>query len=133
MAVGPPGVILGVGELPGPAGVGVHVGEEGENVGVSEGVSVGPEPVGELTGVDGVCVAVGTGDSTGDVGNVPGVGGIGVDVVPITVRLPGTKSIAVRVLVPWDTRALHSTAVCPACEPVMLKVNAVPSVVALRP
>ena len=125
--------MLGVGELPGPAGVGVHVGEEGGNVGLIEGVSVGPELVGELTGVEGVCVAVGTGDSTGVVGEVPGVGGMGVDVLPRTVRLPGTKSIAVSVFVPCDTRALHSTDVCPACAPVIRNVKAVPSVVALRP
>jgi hypothetical protein len=100
VAVGPPGVMLGVGELPGPAGVGVHVGEEGADVGVIEGVSVGPETVGVLdagVSVDGVCVAVGTGDSTGVVGEVPGVG---VELLPRTVRLPGIKLMAVRRLSP---------------------------------
>ena len=45
MAVGPPGVTLGVGvgELTGPPGVLVGVGEEGRGVGVSEGGRVGPE------------------------------------------------------------------------------------------
>ena len=107
VADGPPGVILGVGELTGPPGVKVGVGEEGENVGVMEGVMVGPELVGVLDGVDGV--KLGSGDSTGVVG--PGVGGVGVAELPRMVRLPGTKSIAVKVLLPCETRAWHSTAV----------------------
>src|SRR5829696_2778532 len=121
--------MLGVGESTGPPGVKVGVGEEGENVGVMEGVTVGPELVGVLEGVDGV--KLGSAVSTGEVG--PGVGGVGVPVPARTVRLPGTKSIAVKVLFPWETRAWHSTAVWPACEPVTVKVNAVPSAVALFP
>ena len=81
---------------------------EGKTVGVGgTGVNV---DVGDPSGV-GEFVMVDTGDSMGVVGDVPGVGGMGVDVLPNTVRLPGTKSIAVSVFVPCDTRALHSTAV----------------------
>ena len=98
-------------------------------MGVTEGVTDGPGEVGVLVGVGGV--KLGTGVSTGVVG--PGVGGVGVAELPNTVRLPGTKSIAVKVLVPCETRALHSTAVWPACAPVKVKVNAVPSAVALLP
>jgi hypothetical protein len=77
VAVGPPGVCeaVGVGELTGPAEVGVGV-------------------------VDGV--KVGTGVSAGVVGAGPGVG---VDVLPRIVRLPGIKSIAVREFSPVETRA----------------------------
>ena len=51
--------------------------------------------------IDGV--KLGSGDSTGVVG--PGVGGVGVAELPRMVRLPGTKSMAVRVLLPCETRA----------------------------
>ena len=43
-----------------------------------------------------VGVIVGTADSTGVVGEIPGVGDCGVDAFPRTVRLPGINSIAVR-------------------------------------
>jgi hypothetical protein len=36
-------------------------------------------------------------------------------------------------LSPFETRAVHSIAVCPACKPVTLKVKAAPLVVALLP
>src|SRR5512133_2036645 len=39
----------------------------------------------------------------------------------------------VRELLPCDTRALHSMTVCPACKPLILKVNAGPLVVLLFP
>ena len=82
VAVDPPGVRLGVGELP-----------------VSTGVAVGVFGSGD-------CVNVGKGVSTGAVGDAPGVG---VDVLARIFRLPGIKSIAVRTLSPLETRALHST------------------------
>ena len=83
---------------------------DGNTVGVlGGGVGVNVD-VGDPSGV-GECVIVG--DSAGVVGGTTGVDcvAVGVAVFPRTVRLPGTKSIAVSVLVPCDTRALHSTAV----------------------
>lgn len=103
---------------------------DGSTVGVlgtGEGVDV---DVGDPSGV-GECVTVG--DSTDMVGGTTGVEGVGVAGLPRTVRLPGIKSISVRALSPLETRALHSTTVWPACEPVILNVNAVPLVVALFP
>ena len=114
-------VNVGAGE---PSGVEVKVGA-GEPSGVD--VKVG---AGEPSGVD---VRVGTGDPSG-VGVNGGNGvGVSVGVVPVTVTLVPVEESDVRVLSPLETRALHSTALCPACKPVTLKINAVPPAVALLP
>jgi hypothetical protein len=94
------------------------VGEIVGVIGAGEGVNVGVDDGPGVPGVE-VCVSVGMGDTPG-VGDIVGNGvstgvvgfgpGVGVDVA-IIFRLPGTKSMAVRVFVPWETRALHSTAV----------------------
>lgn len=113
------------------AGVGVHVavGSPGMGVGVCEGVAVAVGPPGVAVGVsgagDGVAVAVGVGDST-DVGVTVGVGSF-----PRIVRLVGMNPIWVSTLLPVETRALHSSAVWPACKPLTLKLNAAPLVARL--
>jgi len=104
----------------------------GVNVGVGPpGVAVGPTgvvgtfDVGELVGVIGT--AVGVGDST-SVGVSVGVG-----VVFSTVRLVMIDPIAVRTLLPLETRASHPSVVWPANKPLTVKVNTIPLVVALLP
>jgi len=75
---------------------------EGNTVGVL-GAEVGVNvDVGDPSGV-GECVTVG--DSTGVVGGTTGVEGVGVAILPRTIRLPGIKSIAVKTLSPLETRA----------------------------
>lgn len=127
------GVEVGVADSTGVE-VNVGVGDStGVEVNVAVGVSVG---VTDSTGVD---VKVGVGDSTGvevnvAVGDSTGVGvKVGVAPLPATVRLVPVEVIWVRILSPFETRAVHSIAVCPACKPVTLKVNTAPLVVALLP
>jgi hypothetical protein len=107
-------------------GVAVPVGVE--DVGVT--VPVGVEEVGVgvpvSTGADEV--GVGVGDSA-----VVGVEvGVGVG-VPVTVRLVPVEERLVSILSPFDTRAVHSIALWPACKPLTLNVKAAPLVVALFP
>jgi hypothetical protein len=113
--------------VPGVEAVGVAVSVGVEDVGVI--VPVGVEAVGVgvpvSTGADEV--GVGVGDSTA-VGVEVGVG-----VLPVTVRLVPVEERLVSILSPFDTRAVHSIALCPACKPVALKVKAAPLVVALFP
>ena len=153
----PSGKVVGVGDA---TGVDVKVGV-GDSTGVSEvgvAVSTGVSDVGVVvstglsevgvpvsTGVSDVGVAVstgvsdvGVGDSTGvsvvDVGVSNGVGvKVGVGASPVTVRLVPVAGRLVRMLSPLEIRTLHSIAVCPACSPVALNVNAAPLVVALFP
>jgi len=84
-----------------------------------------------LAGDVGVAVNVGVGVNV-DGGGPPGVG-VGVGVLPRTTRLAPTNASSVRRLSPLETRALQLTADWPAVKPVTLKVNTVPSVVALLP
>jgi hypothetical protein len=122
-------------------------------VGVSDATGVEEVGVSDATGVDEVGVAVstgvndvGVGDSTGvgdvAVGEATGVAvsdstGVGVKVavgpLPATVSVVPVESMFVRMLSPFETRAVHSTGVCPASRPVTLKENASPLVVALLP
>lgn len=99
--------------------VGVEVGPPGVLVGV--GVFV--EPPGALVGVAVIddCVDVAVGEDVT----------VGVPVLPRIVKVSVTNGISVSVLLPCETRALHSIAVCPACKPITWKVNAAPLVVAL--
>src|SRR5689334_4322209 len=85
----------------------------------------------------GVAVNVAVGGTPGvgvDVGGggPPGVG-VGVGVLPRITRLAPTNGSSVRRLSPAETRALQSMADWPSFKPVRLKVNTVPSVVALLP
>ena len=103
-------VSVGVEEV----GVAVPVGVE--EVGVGVPVSAGAEEVG-----------VGVGDSA-----VVGVE-VGVGVLPVTVRLVPVEGRLVSILSPFETRAVHSMALWPACKPLTLNVKAAPLVVALLP
>ena len=147
------GVDVNVGETTGVdvmVGVAVSTGVEevAVNVGVSDGVN--DVAVGDPTGVEevdvGVAVFTGVrdvavGEPTGvndvAVGDATGVEGVDVNVgvgpVPVIVKVVPTESISVRILSPFETRASHSIAVCPATKPVTLKVNTAPLVVALFP
>ena len=159
VAVGDPiGVDVAVSD---PFGVGVAVAEpSGVEVAVSDpfGVCVAvavSDPSGVIvadpSGVDvavsdpfGVCVAVAVaepsgvavGDSTGvtDVGVSKGVGvDVAVGRLPTIVRLVPVEGRLVRRLSPFETRAVHSISVWPACSPSTLNVKAAPLVVALLP
>src|SRR5688572_11900387 len=146
-----------------PSGVGVAVADpSGVEVAVSDplGVCVAvavSDPSGvcvavavaDPSGVDvavsdpsgvGVAVAepsgVGVGDSTGvtDVGVSKGVGvDVAVGRLPTIVRLVPVEGRLVRRLSPFETRAVHSISVWPACNPSTLNVKAAPLVVALLP
>lgn len=125
-------------------GVKVNVGvgdSTGVNVNVGVGDSTGPDvcvavAVGVSPGAE-VCVAVAVspgaevsvavGDSTGE-----GVK-VGVAPFPLMVRLAEVEGRVVRTLFPCETRAIHSIADCPACNPLTLKLKAAPLVVALLP
>ena len=104
-------VSVGVGDT---SGVDVNIG-----VGDTSGVDVNVV-VGDTSGVD---VKMGVGDSTG----------VEVGTIPATVRLVPVEGRSVSILSPFETRALHSIALCPACKPLTLKVNTTPLVVALLP
>jgi hypothetical protein len=106
----PLGVEVAVSE---PSGVEVEVSEPfGVEVAVADPSGVGVA-VSEGTAV---CVAVAVG------------------ALPVTVKLAApVDGTLVRTLSPLDTRAVHSTEVCPACKPVTLNVKAVPLDVALFP
>jgi hypothetical protein len=121
--------------------VGVEVGGVMVPVGVAVAVSVGVEEVGVIVPVEVAVavsvgveeVAVGVGDST-DVGVAVGVEvEVGVGSSPTTVRLVPVEGRLVSMLSPLDTRAVHSIALWPACNPLALKVKAAPFVVALLP
>lgn len=115
---------VGVGDPSGVEDVGVGVPVAAVGVGVSDPLSVG------------VCVAVAVSTGVAGVGVEVGVSvgvNVGVGALPVTVRLVPVNGISVRMLSPLETRALHSTALCPACRPFRLKVNAAPLVVALLP
>lgn len=87
-------------------------------VGVAVNIGGGSTGVDDSTGVDG---SVGVGDSVS----------VGVGKFPRTLRLVPTEGRSESMLSPMETRAEHSSAVCPACKPLTSKVNAVPLVVAL--
>lgn len=148
---GATGVEVGVGDAV-DVGVAVSVGVEdvGVGVAVSVGVDVGGVivPVGVSVGVDvggvtvpvGVSVGVEVGGVIVPVGVAVSVGveevEVGVDVgvaLPTTVRLVPVEGRLVSTPSPFDTRALHSMALCPACKPLALNVKAAPLVVALFP
>jgi hypothetical protein len=60
--------------------------------------------------------------------------GVKVGATPTTVRLAApVDGRLVSTLSPFETRAVHSIAACPASKPFTLKVNAAPLVVALLP
>lgn len=114
----PSGVEVAVSE---PSGVKVAVSDPfGVEVAVSEPSGVGVA----LSEPSGVCVA----------GSVGAAVGVSVGALPVTVRLTApVDGMLVRVLSPLDTRAVHSTEVCPACKPVTVNVKAAPPEVALLP
>lgn len=129
-------------------GVSLGVDEVGvsETTGVDEGVSdttgVEEVAVGEPSGVDDVAVGEPSGVDEVAVGEAIGVAvsdpsGVDVNVavgpLPVIVRVVPTQSTAVRMLSPFETRAVHSIGLCPATRPVTLKVNTTPLVVALLP
>lgn len=124
-------------------GVAVSVGVDDVGVivpvGVDVGVSVGVEDVGVIVpvGVEEVGVGVPVSAGAEEVG--VGVGdsaAVGVEVgvaVSTMVRLVPVEGRLVSILSPFDTRAVHSIALWPACKPLALKVKAAPLVVALLP
>lgn len=133
------GVDVSVGVTPGSR-VEVSVGvPPGSGVEVSVGVPSGSDvdvAVGDESG-SGVEVSVGVAPgSEVDVGDSKGVGvevNVAVGAIPIMVRLAAVDGRAVRILSPFETRAVHSMVACPACRALALKVNAGPLVVALLP
>jgi hypothetical protein len=125
-------------------GVAVSVGVDDVGVivpvGVDVGVSVGVEEVGVIVpvGVEevgvGVPVSAGAEEVGVGVGDSAAVGvDVGVGTSPTTVRLVPVEGRLVSILSPFDTRAVHSIALWPACKPLALKVKAAPLVVALLP
>jgi hypothetical protein len=148
-------VAVGVGDSTGvddPSGVDVAVGvPPGSGVVVSVGVLLGSEvevvvgvppgsdvdvTVGDVPG-SGVDVTVGVPPgSEVEVGDSKGVGvdvNVAVGALPIMVRLAGVDGSEVRILSPFETRAVHSMVACPACKALALKVKADPLVTALLP
>jgi hypothetical protein len=134
-------VSVGVGDS---TGVDVSVGKVPVGVGDSTGVEVSvgrvPVGVGDSTGVAvSLGTAVGVADSTGvevSVGfSVPtGVGvKVAVGALPLIVTTAPDEERGVSTLLPVETRTVHSTELCPACNAVTLKVKAGPLVVALLP
>jgi hypothetical protein len=144
------GVSVGVEGVTEPVGVGVS-----DPLGVDVGVSVGgveevgvtePVAVGDPSGVEEIGVGV-SDPLRVEVGVAvsPGVEGVGVKVgaavgvkvgvvgLSLTFRLAPVNATSVRILSPLETRALQSTALCPACRPLAPKVNAAPPFVALLP
>jgi hypothetical protein len=145
--------------VPGVEDVGVAVSVGVEEAGVIVPVGVEEVAVGDPVGVEvDVGVPVSTGAEEVGVGDPPGVGvdvgvsdpagvgvevgvavlaavGVGVEVgaLPTTVRLVPVDGRLVRILSPFDTRTVHSIALCPSCRPLALKVRAAPLVVALLP
>ena len=98
------------------AGVGVHVavGPPGMGVGVCEGVAVGSPgvAVGVLGAGEGVKVGVGVSGEVVGVGDSTAVGvDVGVGSFPRTVRVVGMNPIWVSTLLPVETRPLHSSPV----------------------
>jgi hypothetical protein len=133
-------VSVGVEEVGVMVPVGVEVAGVIVPVGVEVAVSVGVGDVGVIVpvGVEpvevGVAVSVGVEDVEVGVGDSAAVGvEVGVGVPPVTVRLVPVEERLVRILSPFDTRAVHSIALCPACKPLALKVKAAPLAVALFP
>jgi hypothetical protein len=136
---------VGVGDSTGVADVGVAVPTGVEEVGVGDPSGVEEVGVADPTGVEVVGVGdptgvedVGVGDSTGveEVGVKEGIGvgvNVGVTALPTIIKLVPVEGIDVRILSPFETRAVHSIAVCPACRPVAVNVKAAPLVVALFP
>lgn len=130
----PPGVgEVGVAVWVGVEEVGVIVPVGVEDVGVA--VPVGVEVVGVIVPLGvGVAVPAGAEEVGVGVGDSPAVGvEVGVGVSPTTVRLVPVEGRLVSILSPFDTRAVHSIALWPACNPLALNVNAAPLVVALLP
>jgi hypothetical protein len=135
VSVGPEDVGVGVAvsveevgvAVPGVEEVGVAVSVGVEDVGVMVPVGVEEVGVGVPVSTGAEEVGVGVGDSA-----VVGVE-VGVGVLPVTVRLVPVEERLVSILSPFDTRAVHSIALCPACKPLALKVKAAPLVVALFP
>src|SRR5574341_848210 len=134
------GVEVAVGRVPvgvgDSTGVEVAVGRVPVGVGDSTGVEVEvgkvPVGVGDATGVEvavslGPAVAVAVGDPTG-VAVCVAVGAL-----PVIVTVVPVEEIDVSTLLPVETRAVHSTEVCPACSAVTVKVKTGPLVVALLP
>ena len=72
-------------------------------------------------------VVLGVGEKTGVEVNV------GVGKAPRTLRLVPTEGRGVSTLSPLETRAVHSSAVCPTSKPLTSKVNAGPLVAARLP
>lgn len=108
-------------------------------VGVAVNIGGGSTGVDDSTGVEGT---VGVGDSIGvNVGDSTGVTEVGVSkgggvdvavgILPRTLSPVPVAGRSKRILSPLETRAAHSSAVCPACRPFTSKVNAVPLAVAL--
>src|SRR5262249_19821598 len=122
-------VNVGVGDSAGVAvstGVVVSTGVE-EPTGVADPSggeldNWGEEPTGVAVSLD---TEVGVGDSTAVE--------IAVGAVPVMVTSAPVEGRAVRSLFPVETRTVHSTEVCPACNPVTSKVKTGPLVVALFP
>jgi hypothetical protein len=114
-----------------PVGVDVAVSVGVEDVGVIVPVGVEEVGVGVPVSAGAEEVGVGVGDPT-DVGVAEGVE-VGVGTSPTTVRLVPVEERLVSILSPFDTRAVHSIALWPACKPLALKVKAAPLVVALFP
>jgi hypothetical protein len=133
VAVGDPtGVAdVGVSEAAGVSEVAVGEAAGVNEVGVSDAAGVSDVAVGEASGVNDVAV----GETTGVAVSEPTAVGVNVAVgpLPVTVSVVPTHSISVRMLSPFETRAVHSTVVCPATRPVTLKLKTSPLVVALLP
>lgn len=131
---------VGVAVSTGVREVGVAVSTGVKDVGVAVSTGVKEVGVAVSAGVDEVGVAVSTGVKEVGVGDSTGVGvskGVGVKVavgkLPTTVRLVPVDERLVSTLSPLETRTVQVIALCPACRPVAVKVNAVPLVVALLP